>query len=604
MNFTPSQGEAILTDSRDVVVVAGPGSGKTATTVARIKRLIADGVNPAEIVAITFTNAGARELQERLALEVADSRAKKAVTDILRDGEAVVNTEPPKLGFCGTLHSFALRMLQEYGEPFGYGARMSLISPESAQDLLASKAKSLGCKTPIKKLLALKAKGRPPPPKTPDLDVLTVIGFLDDLKSAGIVDYDILLDEFRRMVCGDDPEQLQTYLKLHNRFSFLFVDEAQDSAPVDWDIYEAFGMASKFFVGDPDQSIFGFRKADMRRFLRHCQLPGVTVLRLQENFRSTPEVCDIAQRVVSQNKHRLDKATLSAVDHRGAFLVHVCDSEGMELAFVAQAIKSYRKEAPFPAESIAVLSRTNAIAKEFREKLPHMGVPVVALEESDLPFDWPLCRAYLELMVNPDNDALAFFYVKAMKEKAGLSPAAAAEAAHKLRRMAQVQRISLNQLEIGIAKPVTDPALALRILADSGISKEAQRIVAEKFHDLPRGATMVELALSIAQVRQYAKESEETGCVHILTAHASKGREFDVVFVVGVEQEVWPGRAARDGDELAIEEERRLLYVAITRARYAAILSAAKTRTQRWGTRAETQTRTPSAFLNEICPHP
>lgn len=578
-NATTGQRAAITTNSPIVLVVAGPGSGKTATLVARVEELLKDGIGAEEIAILTFTNAAAGELQRRLPKVVRSDDPEKKET-------------PIQLGFIGTLHSFALRMLKEHGAPFGYGERVAIISPESAADLIESKAKTLGCKKPLKDLLEIKAKGRPERTTRMDVANTVVASYYDDLKEAGVVDYDVLLMEFRDMLTSDAPAAMSATQTLRNRFACLFVDEVQDSAPIDWEIYRAFPAHAKFYVGDPDQAIYAFRGGSVAEMVQLSKQPDVQVIYLEENFRSCPEVCAAAQHLISNNSLRVPKETRAAVLTRGEVSVlPPTANEGEEIGVVARRIQRINQEQP--GASVAVLTRTNAVADAFRKTLAACSIPVVGREVSQLPRDWPMARAFVELLADPNNDSLAFFYLITLYEKKGANPKEAREAAHAARRAATAAGKTINAANLHFGR-VVRPESAMEALAGQNVSKEAQAVAVERFRELPLGSTLGDLALSLAEVREHVKDGEGDG-VRVLTIHGAKGREFDVVFLVGFEDESIPGRAAKIGPE-AVEEERRLAYVAMTRARRELVFTTAETRVTKW---KEVVKRTPSRFIAE-----
>lgn len=595
MELTEAQLIAIASDAPDILAVAGPGSGKTEILASRIKRLIADGLDPSRIIAMTFTNAAARELAERITGKAAPN-GDESIPPV---------NAPIQLGFIGTIHAFCLRMLKEFGGSFGYGDRVSLISPESALDLLESTAKTLGCKTPIKDLIALKALGRPVRSKTLDLPSVVIATYLDGMRAAGIVDYDALLHEFRAILdsaTNDKSERdggrLAVATKLAERFTHLFVDEVQDSAPIDWDIFRALPVTHRFLVGDSDQAIYSFRGGRVRLMINHERKKTTTVIRLEENFRSRDEICVAAQQLIERNEDRIKKATRSTRGEGGLVCRYAPDAnEGAEIARVADLIRNFRAEAvktdPYP-RSIAILARTNAIADGFRKTLPALGIEIVEQTRSDLPRDWRVARAFIELLVDPDNDALAFFYLIALYELKGATPKDARAAAHAVRNAAGSVGKSINKSNLGFAA-VAVAENALKALATQPVSRESRAIAAQKYQELPNGATMLDFALALAEVREYITEGVGWG-VRVLTIHGAKGREFDSVFVVGFEDEAIPGRAAHfDGGQ--IEEERRLAYVAITRARFDLVITSAASRLSKWG---GVQARTESRFVREI----
>jgi DNA helicase-2/ATP-dependent DNA helicase PcrA len=566
---TPVQQQAILTKDKTVLVVAGPGSGKTATTVARIKHLIEDGVDPSKIVAITFTNAAAREMHNRLILT--------GEVDLECAG-----ARPIDLGHCGTLHSFALKMLKQFGGSYGYGARMSLVSPESAQDLLLSKAQTLGCKLKVEDLLKLKSQGRPAKGTRMDLGQTVVASYYQDLREAGIVDFDILLTEFARLLTEDS-----SFLK--HDYEYLFVDEVQDSGPVDWEIYLELPIPNKFYVGDPDQAIYGFRGGDLNGMMWLAKKTDTTVIKLEENFRSHSEICNCAQNLIENNTDRIDKQTLSVKGTGGQVqIAQTAMNEGSEIALVAARIQTCGAFAPGSIIDMAVLCRTNAIAFEIQKQLEAAGLPVIKRERSTLPKDWPLLRSLVELMVNPDNDTLAYFYLTAFYQSIGLTPKEARAKAHAERQAAHRAGKTINQMVLRFDSNALNKAT-------ENISNESRMLLGQIIRSADL-ANPLELALAVASYRDSIHEDRKAKLegIYVMTIHASKGREFDAVFLVGWEDEIIPGRNRSPRE---VEEDRRLAYVGITRARNFVMITNAATRQTPWGS---IEQHTPSRFITEI----
>ena len=548
MTPTPNQNAAIESKHNAILCLAGPGSGKTQTTVERIKRTIAAGTPPGKIVALTFTNAAARELQERLREEDEPIYHVKGV-----DG-------PIHLGYCGTLHGFAFRMLRLNMSP------LAVISPESAQDLLELKARALGCRDPLKKLLEIKAAGIDPT-KRMTIAETTVASFLQDLRNAGIVDFDILLQDFARLL--EDPG---TSAIPH--FTHLFVDEIQDSSDIDWRIYRALPIENKFYVGDPDQAIYSFRGGSVAQTLAYAANPQVQTICLEENFRSHEEICQTAQRLIQHNTGRIPKATISTKGPGGTiFELLPAANEGEEIGLVCRAIQQLQQnDRPVDPNEIAVIARTNAIAGAFQKTLAACHLPVRKRKKSDLPRDAARARAAVEFMAEPDNDTLAFLYLCTRSDGPSL---ATKEDAQKRIREAQAAGRSANSYWHLIPDHLkADSAPAM--MQQTGCSREAVMWVTEKIAGLQTGE-MAELALVLAKPEQ--ENQEEGSGVHCLTIHAAKGREFAAVFLVGMEEETIPGRR-KDAN---VEEERRLAYVAATRAEEFLAISWARSRATSWG---------------------
>lgn len=584
---TPAQQRAIDSNAPAILCLAGPGSGKSTTLAARIKRLIDDGVNPSEIVAITFTNAGARALNEKLIGNV-------------DHGPDCKTTEFLKLGFSGTLHAFALRMLKRYGSWIGYGERIALIDAEAGADLLQSKATSLGCKVKLDKLLELKAKGRP----TGRLDVAqtVVAGYFDELRENGLVDFDTLLTEFARLIqngnklenslspsvieCFSAPTVLGGFGSL---FKYLFVDECQDSSEIDWQIYDALPIANKFFVGDSDQAIYSFRGGRVDCLMRYAKHPGVEVISLEDNFRSHDEICNAANRLISHNVDRIAKNTISARGPGGEVgKVQESLNEGSEIYATISRINAMHWE---PRE-VAILARTNAICAAYRDALKASGIPVAEAPKSTLPRDWALARSLVELLVDPDNDTLAFFYLVARKIHDGFEPKIAREEAHDMQLTARRLGMTINAKYWSYSNPVIDHASVF--LRTEGISRETRMRVAELGRALPSEATLVDLALAM-NVVEPDPVTDNSG-VTVTTFHGCKGLEWDVVFIVGAEDEIIPGNRKSD-TPADVQESRRLFFVAATRARKALYIAHAQQRKTSWGSIAA---HAPSRFIKEL----
>ncbi len=579
--FTDSQMEAVNLVARGVACVAGPGSGKTSVLVARVGRLLADPYRN-RVGVLTFTNAAARNLVERIA---ASGFAPSAGT----------------LRYCGTLHAFALRTLRDHGARIGYGPRLAVLDEDAAADLLASKAQAMGSKTPLKKLLALKACGRADLARrgfAPSVDETVACAYLDDLRENGLVDLDSLLPEFLRLILSWNGVQPEGW-----GFDHLLVDEVQDSSAQDWAIYHALPVFNKFFVGDPDQAIYAFRGGRQDLFLEYARRLDVNRVTLEENFRCRVEVCAAANNLIRHNVRRLLKNTFPGEgrlkDH-GVVTRCGYETEGEEVGQVVVRIRALMV-GPDPVEpsQIAVLARTNAIAAPFRDALKAAGIPVAEAPKNEAPPDWGLARALIELLAQPDNDTLAFFYVAARERRRGATASEAAHKAHGIRLEAGKTRQSVNALWFKLPRnpaPVEIPALLER----EGLTAETRAHVYKLISQLPLGSGVLELAADMGSGGMFYVAEAISGGVHVGTVHAAKGREWDQVFLVGYEDEVTPalGKGVGDATDETLEEERRLAFVGVTRARVAAHFTHAAQRRATWG-RQEVLNRTASRFIGE-----
>lgn len=592
---TAAQLSAIQSDSFRILVLAGPGSGKTQTSVDRVKRLVEAGTHPGKICAITFTNNAAREFEKRV------GKWSEPV-----QGSRLLSIDHG-LGFCGTLHGFALRGLRKYGHTWGYGERIAVIDENAMAELLLSKAKSLGCKATLKDILEVKTKG-PLVKGGTGLFVspieLVISGYYEDLREGGLVDFDSLLSEFLLMITKDTEAQRA----LADEFGHLFVDEVQDSAAIDWQIYDALLMPYKFFVGDPDQAIYSFRGGRVDEMMRRAKSKTFEVIRLEENFRSHSEICEAANWLIANNTNRIEKKTISAKGAGGHIGILPADAnEGAEISRVSGIISRLTLincsdfipvitggATAFHPGEIAILARTNDIVNAYRRSLKATGIPVAEQAKTTVPPDWHWARSFVEFSVNPENDTLAYFLLIAMQTRRGVAEVDARATAHRQRQEAALAGVSINQRIMKHTKGNLGTITAT--LIGAGASKETHMKVLEIMRSLRDDAQLVDLALAMGQASEPV-ESKKQG-VTVTTMHGAKGLEFDVVFIVGAEDEITPSR--RNSQTAAdIEEERRLFFVAVTRARKALYIAHAASRVTPW---KQIQQQHPSRFIAELLP--
>jgi len=552
--FTVQQEAAINSHAPFVMCIAGPGSGKTSVLVERIRRRLSSGSLPANVAVITYTNAAAREITSRLS--------------------------GVSLGYCGTLHGFAMLVLRNYGSIIGYGGRVGVIDEDAAAEMLLAKAHQLGSKTPVKDLEELKRQVITSPAKRPTVDQTVVQAYLAELRESALVDLDTILPECLRV--------LRTSAKIQIPFTDVLWDEVQDAAAIDWQIFNELPCSRKFAVGDPDQAIYGFRGGDVRIMLdlmNHAEAAKIKLVYLDKNFRCGPAICHAANRLIAHNVERPLKQTESAVDHDDAVVfLGASRHEREEAQSIADVI-----EERLHGHSVAVIARSHAIVAVVRKELEARGVPVDQPQKTGLPADWPYVRSILELVVNPDNDALAYFHLLQNNLRIGLSLEEARSAAHKVRVQAAKIGQSINQQGWNFQRAAIDDIPS--ILERHGASLESRTLVAKLINEIPGAKTLENLAVAAAGLQRAPAEETTGNVVACITAHAAKGREWDHVFIAGCEKEVWPGR----GDA---EEERRLMFVAITRARKSVRLSYSSTRESAWG-KHEPEKRNPSQFIAE-----
>lgn len=525
------------------VIVAGPGSGKTRTLVAMLARECTR-FEAQQVAVLTFTNAAADEIKERLA----------------RD--AHMDT---KLGFCGTLHSFLFLLLRSYPGESCLPGSVALIEPESALEMLETVRVEMGVRIPAKGLIesydrVFKGwvmnhpdKAFPPYDAGDSKDEIVAKAYFIRLASSGLMTFDTLL------VFG---LQLVRRLTQTGRWPYKAVlwDEGQDGSYEDFDILEACGAERKVIVGDPDQSIYGFRGAAPGRLAALTTGDKWETTKLESNYRSTISVCAAANALIAHQLDRVPKITIPTRIEPGLAEMCACDSQGHEITLVLLWISGYIATGSSYSD-IAILARTRHRASVFSAALLANGIPVrTRPEEAPAPKDWKQAKLLLTVAAAPWSDFAVYSYVAAREGR---------EIAEKIRRQAQLEGKAMKGLYFGAGDLewlVADdarltPANVADLMALHSISRES----IEKAHGIaeelggrldPRN-----LAAALSEPLEKPDEGDMRG-VTICTVHAAKGREFKHVFIVGMEDDSFPSRKSLD-----IQEERRLFFVALTRAR-------------------------------------
>lgn len=590
-NLTEQQRAVVDSTASKILVVAGPGSGKTHTMVARIGRLLERGQDPAGIVCITFTNAGAKELEKRLVglTPIGECSASPTGSHVnISKGECQfchqqVVDNPPRLGYLGTLHGFALRELQRHGSSLGYQDRITVLDEKQAEELLLEVAKRSGYKGTLPKLeTTLREWVQGNRPKTPA--EIVVAQFFRELRVNSAVTFETILVDFLQL--EQELANAETGCRPAGSaglsWEHLIVDEYQDSGSLDARIYAAMTVANRCFVGDPDQAIYGFRGASVRHIMELAREPGLELHTLELNFRCAPLICSAANRLIGHNQDRLQKLTLSPGDDiLGQVLLR--PQNGIDDEERTRILDNVRKllSIDVPAMEIAILCRYNSTVGEFAQAAEAMGLPVRKKAEQKLPVDWGLTRAAVELLHAPYNSMTARTFAKMMWGAARAS---------QLQREADIRQKPLVDLLPMSVPPLFSMQIEdlLTALARLEVSRESLDLVRERWEEMT-APTLPALSLSMAQKPEHHELGEG---VTITTIHGAKGREWHTVYVVAMEQEIMPGK--RD-----LEEERRIAFVAITRAKARLVLSAAVGRRQSWGNNRHAAS-TPSQFFAEV----
>ncbi len=626
--LNPAQREAVLATEGPVLMLAGAGTGKTKALTTRIAHLLASGrAKPWEVLAVTFTNKAAREMRDRVGRLV---------------GETVEG-----LRWLGTFHSVGAQILRRHAEVVDLKPSFTIIDTDDQVRLCKQiiEAAGLDDKRWTGRALASVIDGWKNKGLTPgDLPPHEADAFGDGKAIALYKEYQSRLTSLNAADFGDllvhnitifrqKPEIQAEY---HRRFRYILVDEYQDTniAQYLWLRLLAKGKegepANVCVVGDDDQSIYGWRGAEVENILRfEKDFPGAKVIRLEQNYRSTAPILAAASAVIDNNTGRLGKTLWTEVD--GGELIKlrgVWDGEE-EARTVAEDIESEQIKGRSLSD-MAVLVRASFQMRAFEERFNTNGIPyrVVGGPRFYEREETRDALAYLRLVRNPADD-LSFSRVinkprrgfgdKTLAElnvtarKNGLSLAAAGQLMLETSELKGKAKTAMAGFLASLerwardAETMAPGPLAEMVLEESGYTdfwKNSKNVQAgsklENLKEMVNAASEFEtLGGYLDHVSLVAEraESEEDGQVWLMTLHAAKGLEFPVVFLPGWEEEIFPSRRSLDenGNE-GLEEERRLAYVGITRARESCRVSFAANRQVygRW------QNALPSRFVDEL----
>ena len=628
------QSEAVQTTEGPLLIMAGAGSGKTRVLTHRIAYLIDEKmVNPWNILAITFTNKAAREMRERaMALNPATSETLIA-----------------------TFHSMCVRILRREADHIGYNRNFTIVDPGEQRTLMKRILKNLNLDP--KKWNERAILGTISNAKNDLLDEVAYEHQASDIYTQIVAKcYKAYQEELRRSEAMDFDDLIMMTLRLFDknpdvlayyqqRYQYIHVDEYQDTNHAQYQLVKL--LASRFknicVVGDADQSIYGWRGADMQNILDfEKDYPEAKVVLLEENYRSTKKILQAANEVIKNNRNRRPKKLWTQNDDGEQIVYYRANDERDEAVFVASTINNVVREEGKNFKDFAVLYRTNAQSRTIEEALLKSNIPYTMVGGTKF-YSRKEIRdviSYLNLIANP-SDNISFERV-VNEPKRGVGPGTL----EKIRTFAYEQDMSLLDASANImlspikgkaAQGVYDFAnviLNLRDQLDDLSITEVVEAVLDKsgYLDALSMQQTLESQARIENIEEFMSVTknfdetntdgteDETGIdrlgrflndlaliadtddgdieaaeVTLMTLHAAKGLEFPVVFLIGMEEGVFPlSRASEEPDEL--EEERRLAYVGITRAEEILFLTNANTRTL-FG---KTNYNRPSRFLREI----
>lgn len=607
------QKEAVMHVDGPCLVLAGAGSGKTKVLTERIVNLINNGVSPYNILAITFTNKAAREMRERVYNSI-EEEANKI--------------------FIGTFHSLGLKIVRENAGVIGYSNNVTILDRDDVNTLIKRFMKELNLDTehyPVKSILNkisfAKNEGLSPEEfdkfaKAPlDMAACKVYKMYESaLKRSNSEDFDDLLILPLR-IFKKDKSVLEKY---QEHFKYILVDEYQDTNMVQYDMCKL--LASKyrnlFVVGDMDQSIYSFRFANYMNVINfEKDNKDAKVIVLDENYRSTNNILNAANDVIRNNKERKEKNLWSSKGNGDKIKYIRCDNEQEEASTVVRLTKELLDKGEKPSE-IAVLYRTNGQSRVFEEAFLKENIPFKIVgsyffynrkEIKDL-------ISYMHLIYNNNDDASLERVINVPRRGIG------SKTIERLRSEASISDKSMFEVvnsgkELGFKNLIIDltneskntdlVGLVDVILDKTGIRKELEEkndleseIRLENLNEFKSIAlafqekgifSLEEFLENISLVSDKNEYKEVDDGINLMTLHSAKGLEFNDVFLVGMEEGIFPHNRSFES-ESELEEERRLCYVGITRAKEHLWLMNAKKRTL-FG---QVSMNFPSRFIKEI----
>jgi DNA helicase-2/ATP-dependent DNA helicase PcrA len=621
------QFEAATTVDGPLLILAGAGSGKTRVLTYRAAYLVSDrAVSPFNILAVTFTNKAASEMKARMETLV---------------GQAVRDMQ------VSTFHSFCVRILRRYGEKYGLPRDFSIYDQEDSLNLIRHCMEDL--------LISPKSH----PPKVirefissakdkligPDQYAESAKAYFNKvvasvyasyqrrLEVAAAFDFDDLLCKAVRLLL-DHPELLE---QMQNRYRYIMVDEYQDTNHVQYLLMKNLAVRDRNIcvVGDDDQSIYGWRGAEIRNILEfEKDFPGCSVVKLEQNYRSTKTILKAASSVVDNNRSRKSKTLFSEGNEGDKITLLVADNDRGEAEMVADKIEGLISSDQFGRKEIAILYRTNAQSRALEETLKNRFIPYTIV--GGLRFyqrkEIKDVIAYLKVMINPHDlislrrivntpprglgkVALAKIESMAVEKKVGPIQLILddddyiflkGKAKTGLRQFANILRILVaaksEKGSVDLVEMVIKHSEILQVI-DNGDAIEAEsrrenldELVAavDEFCQRNEDATIEAFLEEVSLYTDIDQWDNSIDSVTLMTLHSAKGLEFPVVFITGLEEGLFPLAKSLESDA-ELEEERRLFYVGITRAEKLLFIAHAKTR-RRFGDMLTLESR----FISEL----
>lgn len=614
------------------LIIAGAGSGKTRMITYKMAHMIEClGIDAENILALTFTNKAAAEMKERIRHLIGDKAKPLTVS---------------------TFHAFGLQLIRRYHDILGYSARFSIYDPDDTQTAMKEAAEELHipCETvnwfEIRELFSSVKTGRTAPLSDSHPYKEWYNFYNRRLKAFNAVDFDDLLAVPLKLL----TENEEVLSACRHRYRYILVDEFQDTSTIQYRIVRILAEEHRNLcvVGDDDQSIYSWRGADYQNIVSfEKDFPERKEIKLEQNYRSTKNILDAANHVIAHNHNRKDKKLWTGGESGRHIELFYPADETAEAAFIASTIHSLRFDHHLKYRDFAILVRTNTLCTPLEEELLSNNIPYSVSGGTSF-FQRKEIKdiiAYMKVVVNPDDEINLLRIINTPRRGLGV------KSVEKLRQFAGSHHCSLYTAMCKIAvsqdretvfpkvvgdaiedfvriiesyrekfdDPKTKVSAALSSLLEElfyyafimNEYKNNEKLIKFKFGNVTKFLEMIRrwesdpereiTTLSgflnrITLITDSNTDSDKEDKVNLMTIHASKGLEFNVVFLAGIEEEIIPHKRSLEENPENIEEERRLFYVAITRARRHIIMTscAKRKRSHVW------VSAQPSPFLKEI----
>jgi DNA helicase-2/ATP-dependent DNA helicase PcrA len=614
------QKEAVVHKEGPLLIVAGAGAGKTKTITHRIVNLVQSGVAPHEILAVTFTNKAAKEMRERVISLLDES-------DLVRGPEKLFDKP-----FVSTFHSLGVHILRENGRHIGLPKNFTILDQN---DTLATVKEAIRNRDFDPKLYEpRKIHNIISTQKNNMTSLEDLAGTAGGNYLQGVVvqiwrEYERILTEQKALDFDDLIQKTVLLLQNHadvrtyyqNKWKYIHIDEYQDTNTVQYELTKLLASAHQNLcvVGDTDQNIYSWRGADIKNMLRfERDYQGTTVVMLEQNYRSTKTILSAANQVIKKNKYRVDKNLFTENGEGESISLFDAMDEENEADFIARESKDIIKNGAQPSD-IAILYRANFQSRVLEAAFLKYGVPYQVLgvkfferkEVKDL-------LSYIRAALNPESlcdikriintPTRGIGKVTLAKMFAHQEDGLPSGTRQKIADFHKILSDIKNYSEQNTVSETMKFAMKKSGLEDSltnSTEEDLERLenlkelvtLAKKYDELPKDEALEKLLTDAALASDQDSLEKPTDAVKLMTVHAAKGLEFPYVFVTGLEQNLFPHQGF--GERLSKEdqeEERRLFYVAITRAKKKLYLSYAAMRTI-FGSK---QMNMPSEFLSDI----